>query len=518
MRRPCRTMLVMITVSLLAAFLGTTDRATGGPAAALVRVGLDVDAGSADPRYARDTSAFRLVELVYDGLVYLDNKVTPEPGLAVSWENPTPTTWVFRLRHGVTFHDGTPFTADDVVYTFESILAPDSKAPYRALYTPISTVEKLDAYTVRLTTKTPYAPLLSYLDIGIVPKHIAERDPASLAAHPVGTGPFMFVSWDRQSKIVLDANPRYWGGAPKMRGVVLDIVPDNTARAAAVQAGDLDLIHSPLSPQDLPALSRAADLAVTKMTGLGITYLNLNTSVWPLDDMRVRRARAYLTDRKTIASKIYQGMDQPATSLLLPGSWAYGRGVRQPDYDPARARALLQEAGFTLRGDVYQKDGRALSIVLSTHSEDPNRVQAVEFLQNEWQRNGIQVKVTTTEWPTFSGGVQASKHQVALLGWLYLVDPDRLLYNQFVSNGSQNWERYSNPKVDALLERGRTTLDRAARTKIYQEAAAILAQEQPYDVLLYQGYVVVHTRRLHGFVPNPTGSLKSLRGAVLAAP
>ena len=518
MVRAHRAMLALAAVSVLAMLLAGTEGARGAPQASIVRVGLDVDAGTADPRSARDTSAFRLVEMVYDGLVYLNNKVAPEPALAVKWENPTPTTWIFHLRQGVTFHDGTPFTADDVVYTFESILAPDSKAPYRALYTPISQIEKLDAYTVRLTTKTPYAPLLSYLDIGIVPKHIAERDPAALAAHPVGTGPFTFVSWERQSKIVLDANPRYWGGAPKVRGVVFNIVPDNTARAAALEAGDLDLIHSPLSPQDLPALSRAAGLSVTKMTGLGITYLNINASVWPLNDARVREALAYLTDRKTIAAKIYQGMDQPATSVLLPGSWAYSRSIRQPEYNPAKARALLQEAGFVLRDGVYEKDGRPLAIILSTHSEDPNRIQAVEFLQNEWQHNGIQVKVSTAEWPTFSAGVQASKHQVALLGWLYLVDPDRLMYNQFLSGGSQNWEKYSNPKVDALLDQGRTTLDRAARARVYQEAAGILAREQPYDVLLYQGYIVVHTRRLHGFVPNPTGSLKSLRRATLAEP
>jgi len=143
-------------------------------------------------------------------------------------------------------------------------------------------------------------------------------------------------------------------------------------------------------------------------------------------------------------------------------------------------------------------------------------VQTVEFLQNVWQKNGIQVKVSTDEWPTFSADVYASKHQVALLGWLSIVDPDRLMYNQFLTSGAQNWEHYSNPTVDALLQRGRFTLSQPARAKIYQQAAQIIADEQPYDVLLYQGYVVVHTVQLRGFVPNPSGSLKSLDAATLS--
>jgi len=515
MRRGVVLPSALVVVGLLAGLLVGTGGAQMPAPAGTVRVGLDVDAGTADPRYARDTSAFRFEEMVYDGLVYLDSKISPQPALATSWDNPTPTTWVFHLRHGVTFQDGQPFTADDVVYTYESILDPNSKAPYQNLYTPITKIERVDAYTVRMTTKMPYAPLLSYLDLGIVPKHVGALNDGSLASHPIGTGPFKFVSWDRQSKIVFEANPTYWGGAPKVKGVVFNIVPDNTARATAAQAGDLDLIHSPLSPQDLPGLSRASNLVVTKMTGLGITYLNINTAVWPLDDVRVRQALAYLTDRKTISSTIYQGMDQPATSILLPGSWAFSARVRQPEYDPAKARQLLQEAGFTMRNGAYEKDGKPFAIELRTHSEDPNRVQTVEFLQNTWQKNGIQVKVSTNEWPTFSTDVYASKHQVALLGWLLLVDPDREMYNQFTSNGSQNWEKYGNPTLDALLERGRSTLDRATRARIYQQAATILANDQPYDVLLYQAYVVVRAKQLQGFVPSPSGSLKSLAKVTL---
>ncbi|HXX39453.1 MAG TPA: ABC transporter substrate-binding protein [bacterium] len=516
-------MRIVTTLAVAACLMGAlaggqvaVGLAQGAATSGAVRVGLDVDAGTGDPRFAVDSSAYRLGELVYDGLVYLDTRQAPQPALAVSWDNPTPTTWVFHLRHGVTFQDGQPFTADDVVYTFDTILDPASKAPYRNLYTPIAKIEKVDAYTVRMTTSAPYAPLLSYLNIGIVPRHIAERNDGSLASHPVGTGPFRFVSWDRGSRISLEANERYWGGVPKVRGLVINIVPDNSARAAAVEAGDLDLIHSPLSPQDVARLRKSTSLVVTKMTGLGITYLNINTSVWPLSDVKVRQALALLTDRQAIAADIYQGMDQAATSLLTPSLWAYTTSVRQPEYNPAKARELLQEDGFTQQNGVYEKDGKPLAIELSTHSEDPNRVQAAEFLQNVWQKYGIRVKVSTSEWPTFSSAVYASKHQVALLGWLNIVDPDRLMYNQFTTNGGQNWEKYSNPAVDALLAQGRTTLDRAARARIYQRAAQILANDQPYDVLLYQGYVVVHSARLHGFVPNPSGSLKILDAVTLS--
>lgn len=488
----------------------------GGASASTLQVGLDVDAGSLDPRLAKDTTAVRAIELIYDGLVYLDANLKPQPNLALSWSNPDPTTWIFNLRQNVKWHDGQEFTADDVVYTFVSETDPNFKAPYAANYASIAKVEAVDKYTVKFTLKSAYAPMLAYMDLGIVPKHIGQKNDNSLSEHPVGTGAFKFVRWDKKSKIEVEANPDYWGGAPKLSKVVLNIIPDNTNRVNALEAGDVDLIHSPVSPQDIPRLQQNANLNTTVTTGLGITYFNFNTADPVLKDVRVRQAIASLIDRKTIADTIYQKMDSPGKSVLLPTSWAYSDAITGPEYNPQKAAELLTAAGYKQEGGKWKKDGKDLTVTIGTHTEDPNRLQTIEFVQNALTQAGITVNVKNAEWATFSADVQASKHQIALMGWLNLVDPDKNMYNQFHSKGGSNWGKYSNPTVDKLLDDARTQTDQAKRTADYQEAAKIVADDVVYHVVTYQGYVFSANKKVQGFEINPKGSFRSIQKVELS--
>src|SRR6266849_1831801 len=253
--------------------------ATGGsvraaPASGVLRIGMDVDAGTLDPRLANDTTARRVIEQIYDGLVELDPQLQPHAALAESWSQVSPTVWVFKLRKNVRFHDGTPLTAADVVFTYTTLLDPTLRAPLRSLYIPITNIEAVE-------------------QIG-----------ADYATHPVGTGPYKFVSWQRNSTITLEAKPAYWKGTPRLSQVVFNIIPDNTTRAAALEAGDVDLIHSPLSPQDVTRLKTVSRINVTELTGLGLTYLNMNTVDPILRDVRVRRALASLIPQQTIVKHI----------------------------------------------------------------------------------------------------------------------------------------------------------------------------------------------------------------------
>lgn len=481
-----------------------------------MKVGLDVDAGSLDPRLARDTSAYRAVELVYDGLIYLDARLQAQPALAEKWDNPDPKTWIFKLRQNARWHDGTPFTADDVVYTFTTILDENFKAPNRTLYTSIDKVEAVDKYTVKFSLKSPSAALMAYMDIGIAPKHIGSKNDGSLGTNPVGTGAFKFVKWDKNSKIEVDANKDYWGGAPRVDKVVLHIIPDNTNRANAVEAGDVDLIHSPLSPQDIPRLQGNSKLNVTVTTGLGITYMNFNTADPVLSDVKVRQAIASLVDRKTIAEKIYQKMDAPGLSVLLPTSWAFSDKITGWNYDEKKAADLLTSAGYKLEGGKWLKDGKPLSITLATHKEDPNRIQTIEFLQNVLTKNGFTVKTDIAEWATYSANVQASKHQIGLQGWLNLVDPDRVTYNQFHSKGASNWGRYNNPAVDKALDDARAGSNQAKRAELYQQVAKTVADDVVYHVVTYQGYILAANKKVTGFEVNPKGSFRSIQKVSLS--
>lgn len=501
---------------LLATLVGVTPLVPAGaaPGGSVLRIGLDVDAGTLDPRLANDTTARRVGEQIFDGLVEMDPQLRVQPALAESWTEVSPTVWVFRLRRNVRFHDGSPLTAADVVFTYQTILDPAFRAPFRGLYTPISKIEGIENDTaVRITLAAPYAPLFKYLDMSIVSKRAVEQMGADYATRPVGTGAFRFVSWQRNSRITLEANAGYWKGAPKASQVVFNIIPDNTTRAAAIESGDVDLIHSPLSPQDVGRLKGNGRLTVAEMTGLGITYLNMNTADPLMRDVRVRRAIASLIPQQTIVKQIYRSMDVPASSILLP-AWAgvFTDEITQPGHDIARAKALLAEAGWTDSNNdgVLDRGGQRLSLVVRTHSEDPNRIQVVELLISILRSSGVDARAEITEFPALVQALIAGNYQIALLGWLNLIDPDRGMYNQFHSKGSSNWEKYTNARVDALLDEGRQKSNPTERARIYRDAARIVAQDLPYYVLTYQGYIVVQSKRVQGFRPNPTGNFRAI--------
>jgi peptide/nickel transport system substrate-binding protein len=497
-----------IILSVLAA---AAPPAHAADAPRVIKLGADVDAQSFDPRLQRDTTGYRLNNLIYDGLVQLDASLNPTPDLAQHWEQTGPTSWVFTLRPDATFQDGTKVTPEDVVYTFTTILDPKLNARFRSLYEPIALVEAIGDDKVRFTLKAPYAPLLSYLDLGIVPKHAidAGRD---LNTAPLGAGPFRFTRWERGSRIVLSANDSYFGGRPAIDEIDTMIVPDNTARAQALESGDLDIILSPLSPQDVQRLAADKRFSHTRLPGISITYLNFNIRNPVLSDQAVRRAVAMLIDQTTVVQQIYGGIDVPATSLLIPSLKAsYTPDIRQPAYDPDGARKLLAEDGWKPGPDgILAKAGQKLSFTLSTHSEDPNRVQTIEFLQNSLQQVGIEAKVLVTDWPAFIGNTQTGKYDLAFFGWTILVDPDRAMYSELSTSGSLNFGHYSNPRLDALLDRGRMMSDPEDRAGAYQDAARIIATDLPYYVMSYAGFDAFADGKVHGFTPDARGFLRSL--------
>jgi peptide/nickel transport system substrate-binding protein len=493
-------------LALLAGAAGAADSLT---------IGTDVDAGTLDSRLARDTTAYRVTNLIYSGLVHLTPSLEAVPDLAESWEFPDTTTLIVHLREGLVFSDGSALTAEDVVYTYSKLIDPDFNAPQRTLYAPISKIEAVDDLTVKFTLSAPYAPLLSYMDIGIVPSDYAESG-ADLASAPIGAGPMKLVSWTRGSDIKLEASDTYWAGAPAVKTVDVRIVGDNSARAQAFEAGDLDVIQSPLSPQDIARLEGSDKFGHVIIAGLGVTYLNFNVKDPLLADAGMRQAFTMLVDQATIVNDIYQGVDEVAKNIILPSSWAYDPTIQQPTFDVAAAQAKFAEMGWTdSNGDgILDKDGKKLTVVLATHSEDPNRVQSVEFLQATMQAAGVDAQVQISDWPSFSTGyVQKGLHQIALLGWLNIIDPDRLLYAQLSTGGSTNWGGYSNPEVDRLLSEGRTALDQDSRKAAYQAAAKILAEDLPYFIISDQGYQLFYAKDLEGSVEaSPRGNFRGLIG------
>lgn len=479
-----------------------------------LNVGIPVDAGTLDPRLAQDTSAAAVDSLVFNGLVSINNQLQAVPGLATSWKQVNPTTWIFNLRQGVYFTNGQPFTAADVVYTFGTILDPKFSAPHAQLYAPIKSVVPLNNYQVEFKLSEPYAPLLSYLNIGIVP-HTA-GDSANFATKPVGTGPYELKSWQRGSEISLVRNPHFFGRKPYLNQINFYVMPDNTAQVNAVKSGTLNMITSPLPAQDVVTLEHDRSVVVQKETGLGLIYLNLNLRDPILRDLRVREALNLLVNRKAITQAIYKGIDSPASTTLIPGTWSYDPHIAIPAFNVAQAKKLLAQDGWKKNAQgILAKGGRTLSLQLSTYN-DPNRVEILTYLQNVLSQVGIKASVVQEDWPTFIAGVIAHKYQVALIGWLGLVDPDKAMFEQFTTGGGFNWEGYSNKTVDRLLQQARTSSSTAQRKTLYAQASAIVLHDLPYIVLADQGWVVITGTKVHGMQINRTGSFRMLENVWLS--
>jgi peptide/nickel transport system substrate-binding protein len=509
----------ILAVTLIAGFI-TGPTGGAGPAVAhaghargpvrggTLRVALPVDAGTLDPRLAQDTSAWAVDSLIFNGLVSITNSLTPVPDLATSWKQVNAKTWVFYLRKGVKFSNGHSFTASDVVYTYKSLINPQFGSPSAQLYTPIQSVVAVNPYTVKFSLKFPYAPLLSYLYMGIVPATAASD--RTFATHPIGTGPYVLHSWQRNNKIDLTPNATYFSTQPYLNEIIFYVMPDNTAQVTALKSRSLDLITSPLPPQDVVSLRRDKSVHVQEETGDGILYLPLNLRDPILGDIKVRQALNLLVDRRAIADQFFRGIDKASTTSLLPGTWAYDTSLQPPAANPQEAERLLAQDGW--RKDthgVLAKGGHQLSLTLSTYN-DPNRVEILTYLQNVFQQVGIKANVTQSDWPTFLGNVEAHRFQIAIIGALALFDPDRGMYQQLTTGGASNWSGYSNPTVDHLLLQARQVNARGERKRLYVAAWRVINHDLPWIVLTTQGWVAVTQSYVQGYETNRTGSMQPL--------
>jgi peptide/nickel transport system substrate-binding protein len=480
-----------------------------------LRVGLDVDADTLDPRLSKNTSGFRIKELAFNGLVSISPDYSPAPDLSEKWDNPDDKTWVFHLRQGVKFHDGSTLTANDVKYTYESVLDPTFNSPARSFYLSVDKVAATDNNTVTFTLKEPFAPFLSYMDLAIVPQ--ASGSKPDFGTKPIGTGPFKVDTWNTGDSIDLSAFDGFYSGRANLDRVRVKVVPDNSARVVALESGDLDFVQSPLSPQDVTRVQSGGKLPVDRTPAAGYTYVNLNTADPILSDKRVRQALSHLVNKQQIIDTIYKGIGKPANGPIVPGMWAYSADIPSYDYSPDKAKQLLDDAGWKAGADgVRTKDGQKLSLVVRTHSEDPDRKQLIQVLQSEFQNVGIDATTNTVEFPAFFQDVQDGKYQVGVIGWLNLSDPDRATFRQFTIEGTANYGKYKNDAVDGLLKQARGTLDQSKAKGLYTDAVKQIVDDAPYIFVQYQEYIAMHTSKLQGYVINPVANWLSFKSAWVA--
>ncbi len=465
-----------------------------------------------DPRIGTDAQAEHIDALIFDALVRRDEHFGLQPFLATSWENPDPLTWVFHLRTGVRFQDGRPLTSRDVKWTIDSLLNGTVISVKAGSFTTLDHIDAPDPATVVFHLKKPDPALLFNLcdgAIGIVP-YGSGRD---FWRHPVGSGPFAFVSQQIDRDVVLARNPSYWDSPAKIARIRFAVVPDDTTRALELQKGSADVESNALSPDMIDSLGRDPHLVIDQGPGTNLYYLVFNLRDPILRDVRVRTAIADAINRPLIIQTIYRGQARLAESLLPPQHWAFTADVEQHPYDPAAANALLDRAGYP-RG----RDGIRFHISEKTSNDETVRLVAVA-MQQELALAGIALDLRSYEFATFYSDLVRGAFQIAPSRWIGgNENPDIYRYafdsGSFPPRGS-NRGFYSNPEVDRLIADGASTTDRSRQRTDYVRIQQILAHDLPSMNLWYLNSVVVHSRRLSNIQPNPSGMFDFLRTATL---
>ncbi|MDZ4184222.1 MAG: peptide-binding protein [Desulfuromonadales bacterium] len=478
--------------------------------------GMIGDASNLLPILSSDSASSEVSELVYNGLVRYDKNLKLEGELAKSWEiSPDNLTITFHLRPGVKWHDGAPFTAEDVLFTYQLLVDPAVPTAYADRYKLVTRAEVLDPLTFRVQYAKPLASALISWGFSIHPRHLLANQDLSkspLASAPVGTGPYRFKEWKRGEKMVLEANRDYWEGAPYLSRVVYRVIPDESTMFLELQAGGVDQMG--LTPIQY---ARQTDTATFKRQfskyrypSFAYTYLGYNLKNPLFQDKRVRQALSHAINKQELIDGVLLGLGQEATGPYKPGTWPNNPNVKKYPFDPTQAKKLLAEAGWSdHNGDgILDKDGRPLAFTIVTNQGNEARIKSAEIIQRRLHDVGVDVKIRVIEWASFlKEFINPGKFEATILGWSVPIDPDS--YNVWHSSktrpGELNFIGFQNAEVDALLEKGRETLDEDQRKKYYDRFQEILAEEQPYTFLYVPDALPVVATRFKGIEPAPAG-------------
>ncbi len=488
-RLRCHT---VVALSLLLAF-GCSQPA---PEPGIITVAMYTSVNSLDPRYATDAVSSRAHRLIFNSLLNLDNNMRLAPELAETWESADYQTYVFKLRGGVRFHDGHELTSDDVVYTFNSILDPKSSSPIRGAVRLVDSVRALDQATVEFRLTEPSGSfLINLVAVQIVPNGAGR----TLRDHPVGTGPYRFVSHAVDDRIVLGAFREYYDGLPRNLGIVLKVVPDDIMRALELRKGTVDLVVNDIPP-DMAYQLRKEGLALATSLGANYQYLGFNMRDPILSDVRVRHAVGYAIDRQSLIDYLRRGLATPSVGIISPANWAFEPDVFDFSYDPERARQLLDEAGYPDPDGDGPRPRMLLSLKVS--STEYNRLQSA-VLQQNLHDVGIETDVRVFEFATLYADILQGNFQMYTLQWAggATADPDilsRAFHSRQVPPAGFNRGHLSDLELDRLIDQATLATTPDERRARYGEVQQRVAQLAPYISLWHETNIAVAQPEITG--------------------
>jgi peptide/nickel transport system substrate-binding protein len=510
----------------------------GGRSGGVLRTSASYEAASFDIHKLHAGNLLWQSRLVFDNLVYLDTAGEPTPWLARSWKvSPDGRVYTFVLRRDVTFSDGTRFDAEAVRVNFERIKKLGTQSRISAAYlSPYVEGRVVGAFTFEARLSAPYPAFLSFLAqtwLGFIsPRQILEQ-PDSIKEHPIGTGPFTLAEYTPGRRAVLKRRPDYaWApdyiqhkGPALLDGVVIEAVPDDTARTADLQSGRYDLTFE-ASLADGPKLRADAGLVFSNRVrpGSPMRSLAFNTSRFPFDDVRIRRATAIAINREEVTRELGAGEFIPKADFLGTNTPGYVDTYKHVlDYDPARAAALLDAAGWVKRDadGIRLKDGRRLSAELLTTGDERTPPASVRQIQADLQRAGIELHLKPMKSADLSDVVTAGQYDALTGGWWSVTTPDVLFLLYHSSQTArqntfgQDTGRIADPQLDDLLLRARQSQDANERLELYRQAQKLLTELVPVVPLHESHHLIAYTKRLHGVLFDTTHNTPILTGAWL---
>lgn len=471
------------------------------------------DATYLNPILATDSASNDINALVYNGLVKYDKGLKLVGELAEKWDVKNGGREItFYLRKGVKWHDGQPFTSNDVLFTYQKLVDSNTRTAFSSDFLMLKKAEALDPATFRVTYGEPFAPAIESWGMGIIPKHIYEKGdihthPANRA--PIGTGPYKFKEWKTDEKIVLGANPDYFEGRPHLDRYIYRIIPDMSVQFLELRQGSLSMM-SPTPDQYNGYDEFFLEYDKYHYPAFRYDYMAFNLNNDLFKDRRVRLAIAHAVNKKEIIDGVYQGLAVPATGPFPPSSWAWNPDVKEIPYDLDRARSLLKDVGWAdSDGDgLLDKQGKPFKFTLITNQGNKIRESIAQIIQNGLQKIGIQVDIRILEWSVFIHKyIDEREFEACILGWNLARDPDSfsIWHSSQREKGKYNFASYANPGVDKLLEDGRRTFDMEKRKAIYHRFHAVVAEDVPYVFLVHPESLPVVHKKYIGVEQAPAG-------------
>jgi ABC-type transport system substrate-binding protein len=475
------------------------------------------DTDRLDPPAMTSQEGFIATTAVYEGLVrYKSGSTDVEPALAEKWDiSPDGLQYVFHLKPGVKFHDGSSLNAQAVAFSFDRSINKDNPLfqdaqgdyggfPFIDTYISnvVSKVEAAGDLDVRFTLKRKFSPLLS--NLAIPPGFIMSMDALkkygkAINENPVGTGPFKFVEWKKDDHITVEAFDGYWGNKPKLQRIVFQAVPEASVRALKIQNGEADVTWS-IDPKDVPSLKGQANTDVLEQPGLNVNMAEFNLNKPEYQNKSLRQGMNFAINKQELADKLYSGAGTPATAVLPPTSWAYNADIKGYAYDPEKATALLKDAG-------YNAQTLTINAYTIARGYNPQGSKLAEAVQQYLEAVGIKSEIQTSEWTQYRADRRAGKHSLSFGGWQADTgDPENFLGVFFHSSnkGATNTSFYDVPEVDQLLDQANQETEVAKRKDLFSQVERRVVDDAPWLFIGHMKQQAAIRKRVQGFVQQPT--------------